>query len=280
MHWLTGIAIHQCSKGWLHRQVFSGPKAICICLLPSAPEVSTQTPAPCTSRPFSSPSYNHSQDSSHASQKHLPQPLMLCPIWKLFRQLSALSGQAIPRQFNFTQVIVHPTKMPTAWRMTIVPFSYAATEPQTCDLNRAMRREKGRGRGTQQARATAETTAGFKAIIIPSYKRRETKLLTSAFHFVLFQPYLHGFSSFSIVGLPFFFYFACYLCVIDGVWMLMSHFPFFLNGSAVGFYFLGRSLRAKCWRKRDKHSVIHSFWGMLWGSCIQLWGIHWTAAQV
>lgn len=46
----------------------------------------------------------------------------------------------------------------------------------SCDLNRAMRREKGRGRGAQQARATAETRTGFKATTIPSYKGRETKL--------------------------------------------------------------------------------------------------------
>lgn len=51
----------------------------------------------------------------------------------------------------------------------------------------------------------------------------------------------------------FVFFLICMLwCVIDGVWRLRPCFPFFLNGSAVGFYFLGRYLKAKCCRrKRD-----------------------------
>lgn len=84
------------------------------------------------------------------------------------------------------------------------------------------------------------------------------------FHFMLFCPYFHVFSIVHIEKwvccLVHLFIYLFYWCVIDGVCMLRTCFPFSLNGSTVGFYFLGRYLKTKCCtRKWDEHNVIHTF---------------------
>lgn len=89
-------------------------------------------------------------------------------------------------------------------------------------------------------------------------------LIYCKFHFMLFCPYFHVFSIVHIEKcvcclVPLYIY-LFYRCVIDGVCMLRPCFPFSLNGSTVGFYFLGRYLKTKCYRRKwDEHDVIHTF---------------------
>lgn len=138
-----------------------------LCTLPSS-AVCTESPAPCAAHP--SHSHHHAVPTLHRSTSCCPthpipwensscSSLLLLdrPLWLSF---------ILHKLLFFLQKCPEESDQCPTWLC-----SCRATN--SSDLNRAMRRKKGRGRRAQQARAMGETRAGFKAITVLSDKGGE-----------------------------------------------------------------------------------------------------------